>query len=232
MATDTGRLLSDVTEQEWIDLTLANPKLAETIIKADPRVRLWDAVYGSKKTLKDLKRLRPDMTFAELVEEMGIEIAPDSNLGRARRHARAEIEDDITAIKRLRTELEKDKTTEAQTRFVADVRESATDLGFTVSEKDLDEIVTFMKDNEYGVKATKKAVEAFFEGRAPAEPNFESEHTFQFENEGSDYIKKLTESPPFTDTSQLTLQHAERTWQDMFGKSGGPGRAKRALAAR
>jgi len=219
MAGETNRLLSDLTEQELLDLAAANPKVYKALVDSDPRVRLFETLY------KDPKK-------AAIIEEMGIEVAPDSNLARARRHARAEIADDVAAVKNLRKELEDGKKKEAETHFQAEVRDAATELGFTLQDKDLGDIVTFMKDNEYGPKAVKKAVEAFFEGREPAEPNFVSDHTFQFEDAGSDYIKKLTEAPPFTDTSNLTLQHAEQVWNDMFGKQGGPGRVKRALTGR
>ncbi len=217
MATNE-RLLSDLTEQELLELAAGNPRVAKALVDSDPRVRLFETLY------KDPKK-------AAVIEEMGIEVAPDSNLARARRHARAEIADDVTAVKNLRKELEDGKKQEAEARFQSSVRDAATELGFTVNDKDLGDLVTFMKDNEYGPKAVKKAVEAFFEGKEPAEPNagFTSEHTFQFEDEGSDYVKKLTEAPPFTDTSTMTLQHAERVWNDMFGKQGGPGRAKRAI---
>lgn len=215
---DTTRLLSDLTEQELLELAAANTKVYKALTDSDPRVRLFETLY------KDPKK-------AAIIEEMGIEVAPESSLARARRHARAEIADDVTAVKNLRKELEAGKQKESEERFQSEVRDAATELGFTVTDKDLGDLVTFMKDNEYGPKAVKKAVEAFYEGREPAEPNFASEHTFQFEDEGSDYIKALNAAPPFTDTSQLTLQHAEKTWNQMFGK-GGPGAAKRAMSGR
>jgi hypothetical protein len=219
MPGDTTRLLSDVSEQELLELAASNPKVYKALVDSDPRVRLFETLYK-----------KPE--FAAKIEEMGIEVAPESSLARARRHASAAIADDVTAVKQLRKELEDGKKKDTETRFHQDVQDAATELGYTVSDKDLGDLVTFMKDNEYGPKAVKKAVEAFYEGREPAEPNFVSEHTFQFEDEGSDYIKKLTEAPPFTDTSTLTLQHAEKVWGDMFGKKGGPGLAKRALTGR
>jgi len=211
--------LTDLTPQEIWEAATTNPQTAKAIrdtVDADPRVRLFETLYK-----------KPE--FAAQIEEMGVAVAPDSNLARARRHARAEIADDVAAVKALRKELEDGKVQQQQSQFHDQVRESATALGYTMGEKDLAEIVTFMGENHYGPKAVKKAVEAFYETKEPAEPNFESEHTFQFEDEGSDYIKKLTEAPPFSDTSQLTLRHAEHVYRDMFG-TGQPGARRPSMA--
>ena len=221
MAGENSNLIDPSDEQALLDLAAANPKVYKALVDSDPRVRLFETLYK-----------KPE--FAAKIEEMGIEAAPDSTLARARRHAAAAIADDVTAVKTLRKELEDQKAKDRETAFQTQVHDAATELGYTVSDKDLGDLVTFMKENEYGPKAVRKAVEAFYEGRDPAEPNFVSEHTFQFEDNDSQYVKTLVEKSdkdPFGDRSNDTLIHAEKTWREMFGK-GGPGAAKKAMTGR
>ena len=202
--------LTDLTAEEIFEAAVSNPAIAKAIIDRDPRVALFERVYGSDKKLGN-------KTFREVIEDMGVEVAPDSTIARARRHARAEIADDVAAIKELRKTLETEKQTQGYQQFRDSLRERAVDLGFTADDKELDEIIVFMKDNEYGPKSAAVAVEKFYESKAPAEPNFESENTFTFEDESSDYMKRLLGAGPGEDTSMLTMQHAERVYRDMFG---------------
>src|SRR5947209_6537676 len=103
------RLLADVTEQELLELAAANPKVYRALTDADPRVRLFEALYA-----------KPE--YRATIEEMGIQVAPESSLARARRHAKAEIADDVTAVKQLRKELEEGKTAAEKEHFSQSVR--------------------------------------------------------------------------------------------------------------
>lgn len=202
--------LTDLTDEEIYEIAAANPRVSKAITDRDPRVGLFERVYGSDKKLGN-------KTFREVIEDMGVEVAPDSTIARARRHARAEIQDDVTAIKELRAQLEGEKQAQGYQTFRESLHARAVELGFTADAKELDEIIVFMRDNEYGPKSAAVAVEKFYESKGAAEPNFESENTFTFEDESSDYMKKLLGAGPGEDTSMLTMQHAERVYRDMFG---------------
>src|SRR6266849_1150633 len=104
MAGENSRLIDPSDEQALLELAAANPNVYKALVNSDPRVRLFETLY------KDPKK-------AAVIEEMGIEVAPDSSLARARRHARAEIADDVTAVKNLRKELEDGKKKEAEQHF-------------------------------------------------------------------------------------------------------------------
>src|SRR5437899_2224571 len=101
-------------EQALLDLAASNPKVYKALVDSDPRVRLFEVLHQADKKLnvggKELK-------YSEVIEEMGVQVAPDSNAGRARRLAAAAIADDVTAIKTLRKDLEDREKKTAETKF-------------------------------------------------------------------------------------------------------------------
>src|SRR5437667_6198909 len=146
---------AQMTDQELLDLATSRPKVYKALTDSDPRVQLHERIYGADKTLKVNGQ---DMKLRDVVEEMGVMIAPDSNIARARRHAKAEISDDVLAIKKIRKELEDDKQLTRYQAFRNKLRERATELGHQPKDEDLDKIETFMRDNEFGEKSAGKAV--------------------------------------------------------------------------
>src|SRR5438552_2345177 len=118
---------ADLTDQQLLDLAGSRPKVYKALTDADPRVQPHERTYNAHGTLKvDGK----DMKFREVVEEMGVRIAPDSNIARARRHAKAEIQDDVLAIKKMRKELEDRESQQRLENFRERLRTRATELGY------------------------------------------------------------------------------------------------------
>lgn len=194
--------------ERLMDLT---PAERLEVAASDPRVQLMEMLYSDKAARAAIqqhgKRLRPNAQVLEV--DLPAEL--DAKLA-ARDKEIAELRGEIRGI----------RTEGSRAKFRADLAGYAEQHGWTPDAKELDEIETFMVENEYGVKAAPQAVRAWIETKDPAEPNFESATTFAFEDEGSDYIKKLREAPIGADTSALTLAHAERLAQQMgvFGKDG------------
>jgi hypothetical protein len=202
--------LSDLTTGELFEYLKANPHLIPEIAKYDSRVRLMEALDADPEARLDIRKHSKRLWPKANIPEVDVPVL-----------ARAAVADDVAAVKKLRKDLEDEAAPRARNGFRDTLRATALELGLVGDDKQLDEIETFMVENHYGPKATGKAVEAFAETRYPAEPNFESEHTFTFPDEGSEYIKALVKAGPGDDTSQLTLRHAEQVYQDMFGKPKG-----------
>jgi len=195
-----------LSEQELLDLVASSPKLMRTITDADPRVKLHELLYANKE-------------FREAIEEMGVKVAPDSHLARARRHARAEIEPLVKDVQKLHKELTDRKVVQDTEVFYADLRRYANEEGAELLEGEADEIVKFMADNQYGPKAAKAAVTAWLETKAPAAPTFEPAKAFTFADD--EHAKALDKLGPADDLGPSTprgIAHAERVWHQMFGK--------------
>ena len=195
-----------LTEQELLDLVAGSPRLMRTITDADPRVKLHELLYQNKE-------------FREVIEEMGVKVAPDSHLARARRHARAEIEPLVGEVKKLHKELTERKGEQDTQAFYDGLRRYANEEGAELLKGEVEEIVAFMKDNEYGPKAAKAAVVAWLETKAPAEPTFEPAKAFTFADD--EHAKALDKLGPADDLGPSTprgIAHAERVWHSMFGK--------------
>jgi len=194
-----------LTEQELLDLVVSNPKVMRTITDADPRVKLHELLYS-----------KPE--FREAIEEMGVKVAPDSHLARARRHARAEIEPLVKEVKTLHQELTTRKSEQDTSAFLASLRRYANEEGAELLEGEPEEIVTFMKDNQYGPKAAQAAVRAWLETKVPAEPTFEPAKPFTFADD--EHAKSLDKLGPGDDLGPATprgIAHAEKVWHSMFG---------------
>src|SRR5438552_2989988 len=114
------------TEQDVLDLAVAFPRVQEALVSSDPRTKLHDLFWKSDKTVKDLG-LNPNMKLREVIEEMGVHIAPDSNLARTRRHARAEVEPVVAEVRTLREELAKRDRAHEEGEFDASLRRFARD---------------------------------------------------------------------------------------------------------
>ena len=214
----THEELAQLSEQEILDLAASNPRVYKALVDTDPRVRLHDLLYGSDKKL-DGKRVDGKL-FREVIEEMGVEIAPDSHLARARRHARAEVEPVMQEVTRLRNELLQEREQEAERAFRDEVRGYLDDAGALATEEHVDRVLTFMTENQYGPKAAKNAIGAYLDSAAPATPNYESEQGFTLGDEADEHIKQLAKLGPGDDLGPSTprgLAHAERVWREMFG---------------
>jgi hypothetical protein len=194
--------------ERLLDLT---PAERLEIANDDPRARLMELVWSDPQSRallqRETKRLRPAASILE------VDLPAQFQAELAKRD---------TEIAALKTELGGDKTARARTQFRADLVAYAEEFDFRPDDKELDDIETFMVENQYGVKAARDAVRSWIDTKHPAEPSFESEHTFTFEDEDDDYIKKLRAAPIGADTSALTLAHAERLSRQMgvFGKDG------------
>ena len=206
--------LTELSDQQLLDLAASRPRVYKALTDSDPRVQLHERIYNANGTLKVNGK---DLRFRDVIEEMGVAIAPDSNIARSRRHAASVINDDVVAIKRMRQELQDEKQTARYQGFRETLRARAQQLGYAPKDEDVDKIEAFMRDNEYGQKSADVAVEKFYETQETAVPNFESENTFTFGDEDSVYKKALLDSPLWSDTSSLTMAHAERVWTEMYG---------------
>lgn len=194
------------------------------IAASDPRVQLMEKLYGDPDAKKAIqthsKRIFPKASVLEV--DLPAEV--DAKLAERDKEIQG-LKDEIAGI----------KTGGRRAAFRADLKGYAADHGWDPDAKELDEIETFMVENEYGVKAAPQAVRAWIETKEPAEPNFEpNDPAFAFgEDDGSDYLKKLRASGVGDDTSALTLAHATKLADKMnvFGKAGTVRRSP-ALAGR
>lgn len=204
------------TEQDVLDFATTNPRVYEAIVGNDPRTKLHDMFWKSDKTVKDLG-LHPDMKLREVIEEMGVHIAPDSQLARTRRHAKAEVEPIISEVRALREELSKRDRGHEEREFDASLQRYARDEDAEISDADVTEIKGWMKDNQYGPKAARAAVTAWLETKRPAEPNFESEPIFAGgDDEHAKALDKLGPGDELGPNTPRGLRHAEKIWNDMF----------------
>ena len=181
--------------ERLVDLTPAD---VLEISAHDPRVQLMERLYGDPLAKKDLqkhsKRLFPKASIPE------IDIP-------------AEVQTTITEQKKeidaLKGRLDAAEMGDKRKAFRASlVKEGA-------QEKDLDGIEQFMVDNEIGPKSTKVAVEQFYALQSPAEPTFESQHSWTMPE--TEHIKALMSAPPGADLDQINMPYVEKIWKETVG---------------
>lgn len=164
----------------------------------DPRVQLMERLYGDPEANKDLKRhskrLFPKASIPEI--DIPAQLQPI-------------IDGQKKEIDALKTRLDEADMTGKRKTF----RSSLVSAG--AAEKDLDAIEQFMVDNEIGPKSTKVAVEQFYALQNPAEPTFESQHSWTMPE--SDHIKALMSAPPGADLDQINMPYVEKIWQETVG---------------
>jgi len=184
-----------VANERLADLTQAD--LIE-IGNQDPRAKLLERLYADPDAkadiLKHSKRLHPKAAIPEFD-------VPEA--------ARAAIKDDVDFVKKGKEEIEEFRKERRHERFRADLVKAG------AQEEDLDKIETFMVDNEIGPKSLGLAVEKYYATLAPAEPNFESEHTFTMPDAGSEHIKKLMAAGPGEDLDAINMPYVEKLFREM-----------------
>jgi len=179
--------LADLTQADVLEITAG-----------DPRVQLMERLYGDPEANKDLKRHSKRLFPKASIPEIDIP---------------AQMQPVIDAQKKeidgLKGRLDGIEMTGRRKSF----RASLVKAGGT--EEDLDAIEQFMVDNEIGPKSTKVAVEQFYALQNPAEPTFESQHSWTMPE--SDHIKALMSAPPGADLDQINMPFVEKIWKETVG---------------
>lgn len=198
---DAAEALAALSTDELYEYVRQNPSLAQAIAAADPRVRLMEEFYAdpsAKKALQEHgKRLHPKAAVPE------IDIPAEIN---------ASLKAERDKVAALEKRVEGFELTGKRKAF----REGLIDAG--ADEKDLDAIEQFMVDNEFGPKAAKQAVAAFYETQAPAEPNASRETAFMLpEGGGAAHIKALLEAGPGDDLDDINAPFVDKIVAEEFG---------------
>lgn len=168
------------------------------IAAGDPRVQLMERLYGDAEAQKDLKRhskrLFPKASIPEV--DIPAQMQPVFDAQKKEIDALTKRLDDAEMTGKRKT-----------------FRSSLVTAG--AEEKDLDAIEQFMVDNEIGPKSTKVAVEQFYALQNPAEPTFESQHSWTMPE--TDHIKALMSAPPGADLDQVNMPYVEKIWRETMG---------------
>lgn len=115
------------------------------------------------------------------------------------------------AVTQLREELQKDRTERQVNAFRSQLVQHGADAA------DVDDIMTFMTDNQFGPKASKHAVDAFYRSKETAEPNatpggFGLVFEPPGKDEGNEIVKKILASGPGDDLTDLTMALGEHNF--------------------
>lgn len=201
--------LSDLTPAELAEAALSNPQVFAHIASKDPRVQLMERLYGDPEAKRAIqshsKRLFPKASVPEIdIPEI----------------VRTELKTELDTVKALREELENDKKGRRREGFRARLQEAG---GAT---EDLDDIETFMVDNEIGPKSVKVAVEKFYESKELAEPRGAALSDAFVADAKDEQMKALLTAGPGADLDKINEPFVEAVFQDMFGnRAGRRGRA-------
>lgn len=196
--------LSDLTPAELAEAALANPQVFAHIASKDPRVQLMERLYGDPEAKRAIqshsKRLFPKASVPEIDLPEAI---------------RGELKDDLDAVKKLRTELEDEKKGRRRQSFRARLQEAGG------AAEDLDDIETFMVDNEIGPKSLTVAVEKFYESKELAEPRGAALSDAFVADAKDEQMKALLTAGPGADLDKINEPFVEAVFQDMFGQRAG-----------
>lgn len=193
--------LSELSTDDLFEYVRQNPGLARAIAESDPRVKLMEEFYADPDAKADLqkhgKRLHPKASVPEIDIPAKMEAA---------------LEPDRKKIAALEKELEGFKTNDKRKAFRAQLVEDGAD------DKDLDAIETFMVENEFGPKASKRAVAAFYETKESKEPNYQPDSVFTMpDGGGAEHIKALLAASPADDLDDINAPFVEKIVREEFG---------------
>ena len=193
--------LQSLSTDDLFEFCRQHPDLVPKIANFDNRVRLMEEFHADPEARKDIikhgKRLHPKASVAEV--DIPAEI-------------HASLKPQLDRIDALTKELGDLKLGERRKAFRAQL------VADGAEEKDLDPIEQFMVDNEFGVKAAKQAVRAFYETKAPAEPNFTPETIFTMpEGGGAEHLKALLSAGPGDDLDDINAPFVEKIFREEFG---------------
>lgn len=194
--------LADLSTDELYEYVRQHPELLQEIAARDPRVKLMEEFYADPEAKKALqahgKRLHPKASIPEVDIPAEITTTLKPHL------------EELAALKKQLGEMQ---LSERRKRF----RTSLVDLG--AQETDLDAIEQFMVDNEFGVKASKQAVAAFYETKESKEPNFNPETVLTMpEGGGAAHLKALLAAGPGDDLDDINAPFVEQIMAEEFGK--------------
>lgn len=178
--------------------------------KTDPVNVLHAKLYGhpeARKGLESLVRKHADLFPGHALPE-----DPNALIEAANKPLRDEIAS-------LRAELDKDRTSVRHSKFQQEIVAAGAEV------EDVAKIEQFMVDNEFGPKAVRHAVDAYYNQTAPAVPNDTGlglTYGAPGSDEAQDPILKqiLGANGPDVDLSGLTMQRAEQIWGEMFPAGG------------
>ena len=111
-------LPEDLTEQDILDLAAGNPRVLKAITDADPRVRLHELLYS-----------KPE--FRQQIEEMGVAVAPESQIARARKHAESQVTPLLKRIDELEKKIGDGQTAREASDFDASLKRFANEFPIT-----------------------------------------------------------------------------------------------------
>src|SRR5437899_6514061 len=121
--------LSQLTEQELLDLAASNPKVIKIIQDADPRAKLQALLVASDKEYHGKK-------FRDVLEEMGVMVAPDSNLARTRRQIDAAVKPVLEDNAKLRKELSEATGRRTEADFDASLKAYAREMDAEINDEE------------------------------------------------------------------------------------------------
>jgi hypothetical protein len=202
LSRETAETLAAMGTDELFEYVRQNPNLAAAIANLDPRVKLMEEFYADPDAKADFqkhgKRLYPKASVPE------IDIPEKIN---------ASLKPEREKIAALEKELRELRMGGKRKVF----RESLVAEG--ADEADLDNIEQFMVDNEFGPKAAKQAVRAFYETKTVAEPNFKAVLTMP-DGGGAEHIKALLGAGPGEDLDDINAPFVEKIVAEEFGGAG------------
>lgn len=208
--------LSDLTTADLMEWVEANPDLKRKIAESDPRVQLMETLDADPEAHKAIrvhsKRLFPKARVLEL-------------------DLPAEYEEKLKArdekIDRLEKRLNDGEAGTRYAKFRAALLEHAEALDESPDDKGIDEIIAFMRDNDYGEKSAAVAVGTFYRTKAPATPNLtDSNPLAPAANDA--FTKKLFAAGPSDDLMALAMPDIERIFHEEF--SGSPTKRRPQMA--
>ncbi len=213
--------LADMTTADVLEFIEANPGLIPHIANFDSRVKLLETLDKNPKHRKALRLMSKEAFPNAAIAEVDLPAEYEAKL--------KERDDKIAKLEeRLDTS---EKTTRYQgfrgrlRRLAAEAEDEALE---DITEGTLDEIITFMKDNDFGEKSAANAVEAFYKTKAPATPS-STEARSPLEGAADDtYMQKLLKASPSDDLYALGMPDIERVFHEEF--TGSPTKRRPQLA--
>jgi hypothetical protein len=196
--------LSDLTTADILELVQANPGLIPQIANFDPRIKLLETLYKKPEHRKMLKAMTKEHFPTAEIAEVDLPAEYEAKL--------LERDKKITALEKR---LDDGEQGTRYSRFRGALRTHAEALDEAPDDKALDEIIAFMKDNDYGEKSAAVAVGKFYETKALATPNLTAGNPLAPAT-GDAYVTKLFKAGPSDDLMALAMPDIERIFHEEF----------------